>query len=198
MNDLTSEIFAPVLDKDETVIKIFKPNKTKFVMKSLLAIAFAAIIFALFVLFTVFLSSFDEEGEPVPAEAYIIAPLAVIALCAVAAAIVTVIASLHYKNVFYAYTNKRILIRSGLIGVDYKSLNLEMIGAVNVNVSVIDKLLRKNTGTITFGSMASPLINNGNAQAAGYKFADIVAPYETYKELKEVIENKRAEKEKTA
>ena len=32
------------------------------------------------------------------------------------------------------------IIRNGVIGVDYKSLDIDMIGAVDVSVNVIDKI----------------------------------------------------------
>ena len=88
----------------------------------------------------------------------------------------------HYKNVYYAYTNKRVIIRSGIFGIDFHTLDMGMIGAVNVHVSLLDKILMKNTGTLTFGSTASPVVSaNGGAS---YKFTHILMPYETCKEIK--------------
>ena len=101
--------------------------------------------------------------------------------------VVLLIASIYYKNLYYAYSNKRIIIRSGVFGVDFKSLDMSMIGAVNVYVSLIDKILRKNTGTILFGSTASPL-NYGQTSGTCYKFTHIKMPYETCKEVKSYID----------
>ena len=61
---------------------------------------------------------------------------------------------------------------------------MSMIGAVDVYVSVIDKILRKNTGSVTYGSMASPM--NGNTGSL-YRFSHIETPYETCKEIKTAI-----------
>jgi uncharacterized membrane protein YdbT with pleckstrin-like domain len=101
--------------------------------------------------------------------------------------VVLLFASIYYKNIYYAYSNKRIIIRSGIFGVDFKSLDMSMIGAVNVYVSLIDKIVRKNTGSISFGSTASPI---GYAQSSGaaYKFNHIAMPYETCKEIKSFID----------
>lgn len=99
---------------------------------------------------------------------------------------VFIFTKIYYNKLYYAYSNKRIIIRTGIIGVDYKSLDLSMIGAVNVYVSLLDKLVGKNTGSITFGSMASP-ISAGNASS--YKFANVNNPYELYKEIKNVIDD---------
>ena len=94
--------------------------------------------------------------------------------------------SIYYRNVYYGYTNKRIVIRKGIIGVDYKSLDIDMIGASTVNVSILDKLLRKNTGTITFGSMASPMVAS-SGMVTNFVLAHLENPYEIYKEIKNYI-----------
>ena len=91
----------------------------------------------------------------------------------------------------YAVTNKRVLIRTGYIGVDYKSLDYSMVGAFTVNVNWIDKLLRKNTGSLSFGSMASPMTNG---TVAKFNFTYIDNPYEIYKEIKELIDDSKSKK----
>ena len=59
-----------------------------------------------------------------------------------------------------------------------------MLGAMTVNVSWADKLLRKNTGMISFGSMASPMVNS---VGTAFTFSYLNNPYETYKEIKKLI-----------
>lgn len=172
--------FENILDKDEKIEKIFKPNKTKMVFSSLLVIFFTSLFYIVPMLCASLVK--DENGESMPILALYIA-LALTILILVLTIICIIV---KHKNTFYAYTNKRIIIRTGIIGIDYKCLDLKSIGAVNVNVSWLDKLLHKNTGTITFGSMSSPLTNQGFS----YMFASIVAPYEVYKEIKEKIEEK--------
>lgn len=41
-----------------------------------------------------------------------------------------------WKNIWYVLTNKRIIVRKGVIGIDYDMLELENIQQVNVNVRV--------------------------------------------------------------
>jgi len=74
--------------------------------------------------------------------------------------------------------------------VDFKSLDRKMIGAIDVNVSLLDKLLRKNTGTLKYGSMSSPI----NNQTSTYVFAHISNPYENYKKIKECIDDCKEKK----
>lgn len=189
------EIFSPVLDKDEKVLKVFKPNKAKMFWSMFLKGLFTIIWISLFFGFGMGAGLGEdivENGETVTylnINAFVIA-----GVCSFVVGILIIILfyCLSYKHTFYSYTNKRILIRKGIIGVDYKSLDMGMIGAVSVNVSLLDKLVHKNTGTIVFGSMASPMIARDSMM---FKFAHLKEPYETYKEIKNEIDDFKKEKE---
>ena len=52
----------------------------------------------------------------------------------------------YYRITEYGVTNKRILIRTGLIGADIRSLYFEQIRSIFINTSILGKLL--GTGTI--------------------------------------------------
>lgn len=174
------KLFERIIDNDEKIIKIFKPNKTKLFISGILKVIFSLF---LFVLMGVLAILFPEEGMPVE-HIYLVIPIGIFVL---AILLSIILISIYYKNVYYAYTNKRLIIRSGIFGIDFKSLDMGMIGAVDVYVSLIDKLLRKDTGTISFGSMASPMMTQQNG-GSGYRFSHVLAPYETYKEIKSAIE----------
>ena len=171
--------FEMILDQDEKIEKIFKPYKAKFYF----SVMFTAVLtLFIFMIFGVLAVLFPDEGVVVD-KIYLLIPIGIFVVCVF---FVWLFSMLYYKNLYYAYTNKRVIIRSGVFGVDFKSLDMSMIGAVNVYVSLLDKILCKNTGSIMFGSTASPI---GNSQAIGYKFNHIKAPYETCKEVKSFIDN---------
>lgn len=173
------KIFKHILDDDEQIVKIMKPSKFKMFVSSVLGSMLYLAIFL--VMGIVFCLVPDEGMSPTPELVWI--PI-VIYLGIVF--IVFLFTLIHYKNIYYAYTNKRVIIRSGIFGVDFHTLDMGMIGAVNVHVSLLDKILMKNTGTLTFGSTASPVVaSNGGAS---YKFLHIFAPYETCKEIKSFID----------
>lgn len=175
-------IFEPILDADEKVVKVFKPHKGKM-FTNVCLLSFLSWFWAVIVAVIGMLTD-PETGEFAPAEWWII-----VAVCAgiiiVCFGITILFTALSYKNTYYAYTNKRVIIRKGIFGVDYKSLDMSMIGAVDVSVSVIDKILCKNTGSIAFGSMANPMANQNGFM---FKFSHILKPYETYKEIKTVVD----------
>ena len=178
------ELFNNILDKDEQVLKIFKPNKLKMFFSMFFRGFFVWLWFLLLLFLEIFVPQVDEAGNTIEGTPWggIIA-LSVLVVLLITISVVCFV--LEYKKTFYAYTNKRVVIRRGIIGVDFKSLDMNMIGAVTVNVTLLDKIVRKNTGTIVFGSMASPISQNNFM----FKFAHIVNPYETYKEIKNVIDD---------
>ena len=177
------KLFEKILDDDEKIIKVFKPNKAKYFISTLLV---WGLLFAIFAIMGIFMVLFPEEGVEVK-KIYLLIP---IGLWVGGILVIFLFAWLHYKNLYYAYSNKRVIIRSGIFGVDFKSLDMSMVGAVNVYVSLIDKILRKDTGSIMFGSTASPISYGQNA-SSGYRFNHIKAPYETCKEIKSSIDSNK-------
>ena len=171
------KLFEKIIDNDEKILKVFKPHKGKFFLSVLVLWALTLSSF----LFVGVVAIFAESISWV----YVFIPIGIWLFCLL---IVYLFALIYYKNLYYAYSNKRLIIRSGIFGVDFKSLDMSMIGAVNVYVSLLDKVLRKDTGSLAFGSTASPMGYGQNA-GTGYRFNHIEKPYETCKEVKMFIDN---------
>ena len=185
------KIFEPILDADEKVVKVFKPHKGKM-FTSVLLTSFLCWCWILITAIIGMLTD-PETGEYTPVEWWIVLGVC-LGIVVFFTAITALFTALAYRNTYYAYTNKRVIIRKGIFGVDYKSLDMSMIGAIDVSVSVIDKIISKNTGSISYGSMASPIAGQNGVM---FRFSHIRAPYETYKEIKTVIDEfKNSKKEK--
>ena len=191
------ELFAPILQEDEEIIKVIKPNKTRYVYLGGLAYTLLALIPILVMAapFGMLIDAFKEDSVPTPVviELSIFGGFILLTLIAVWVGL-----NMSYKKTFYAYTNKRILIRRGVIGVDYATLDFEMIGGLMVNVNFLDRLMKgsDNPGTITFGSSASPVIYTRNGRTAAYAFRNIDHPYEVYRDLKHMVDEYKATKAK--
>lgn len=176
---MQENVFKNILDDDEVVIKQFKPNKAKFYF------AVFTIYFIVVVLFSAFgILPFVLDG---PLQSSELITLIIVASASIVISVLLVIlfANLSYRKKYFAYTNKRILIQSGIIGIDYKGLDHKMIGALEVRVDVVDKIVNKNTGTIKFGSMASPLKGQ---ESAMFVFSGVEDPYFVYREIKKYID----------
>jgi membrane protein YdbS with pleckstrin-like domain len=86
----------------------------------------------------------------------------------------------------YVITNKRVLIRSGLIGTDFNSIYFTQVRNANVNVGLIDKLF--SVGTINIDTGKIETVTSGNdknrtsqTKTAFDKLLHVSNPYEVYK-----------------
>ncbi|MGI6210145.1 MAG: PH domain-containing protein [Bacilli bacterium] len=176
---------AKILMKDEKVLYTIKPCKTKLVVSSLLTM-----LFVIGLSFLTFLIP-AEEGDDLAAKNMWTA----IGVGVVAAVMILVFICqlLAYRNRFYTVTDKRFIIQSGLLGIDFASVPVEAVQFLSVNVSVLDKILRRGTGSITFGTVSTPIAAQN--QATGFRYGDIPNVYENYKVFKELIDNAQQSKE---
>lgn len=179
-NDELVRAFDPVLDPDEKIIKGIKPHKGKVYFSRLVSFGLPLLLFLAIVIVGFCVP--DENGEKLSGSELGLAIGVVVGVFVVCMLLCIIFTWLYFKHTLYAVTNKRIVIRTGIIGVDFKSLDLKNIGASNVYVSFLDKILCKNTGTLRFGSASSPM-TSGNT----YAIAHVKNPYELYKEIKSYI-----------
>lgn len=180
-----------ILDDDEEVKLHYKPNKTRYVVVNILfsllflLIAFSG-MFVVGLLGVLDVIKFTGEGG----ERDLLAPIIFLVISApiLLVCILTTIGYIvRYKRALFVVTNKRLIIRSGFIGVDYKSIELKYVGLVNVRVDFLDKLSGGKTGTITFASAAIPMTNGQNNTNGAFCFACVENPYEVYKQVKSFI-----------
>ena len=170
------KLFDPILDNDERIIETFKPNQLRFVW---LPFIFLALLLGVLLVPPILILVTEENEALWP----IIGMSAFFGLLVL---LIPLINFVRYKKTVYCYTNKRLLLRTGFIGADYQAIDFDMIGAMNVRVDFLDKLVKPNTGTITFASPASPMIQTGQpGGGSAYAFKHIVNPYEVYKRVKQ-------------
>ena len=86
---------------------------------------------------------------------------------------------LAHRNTYYAFSDKRFMVRSGAFGTDFKAIDYDNISDIEVTVNPIENLL--GVGTIRAYSgrtnMRAPMLD---------KFVGIPDPYGVFKRIKEV------------
>ncbi len=172
-------MFDNILDNDEVVVDILRPSKAKLIIRTVLLAVFWIILLLICFVPYFITSSIIEEAT---IDGFIGVILAIVFLVIIFFQIFFTM--MWYNKTYYAYTNKRLIIRTGIIGVDFRSLDIKMVGATDVYVSLLDKIANKNTGSLRFGSMSSPIVNS----ASMFSFSHISDPYNNYKKIKEHIE----------
>jgi membrane protein YdbS with pleckstrin-like domain len=164
-----------VLMKDEKVLYTYKPMFIKTVIITVICYLFTL----LFVLLALLIPASAESME-INVTGGIVA-LAVIGIT-VFFGVVLLLLALAYRNKFYAVTNKRFIIQRGLLGIDFSSIPISGVQFISVNVSVLDKILGKGTGTpVTPG------------QGAKFNFLNIYDVYENYRIFKELSDKAQTE-----
>ena len=133
-----------MLDRDEKVLWAGKPRKAPLVLKSFIS----TVIVLPFIIIPFFI--FQITGPALLNPIVIIFFLFWYGIISIFA-IMPIYNFLMWKNIWYMLTNKRVIVRTGLIGIDYDILELENIQQINVNVGLIDKIY--NTGTIVLQSI---------------------------------------------
>jgi hypothetical protein len=82
---------------------------------------------------------------------------------------------------WYCYTDRRLIVRSGAVGVDFQSLYYKDITQTDVRVGFLDK--KHGTGSICFRSPA--------AHCRPITFAHVHQPYDVLRRVKEYMDTKR-------
>ncbi len=87
---------------------------------------------------------------------------------------------LVHGNTYYAFSNKRLMMRSGFWGTDFKVIDYDKISDLEVNVNPIENSL----GVGTIQAFSGRVSNKGGRIYD--KFIGIKDPYAVFKKLKEV------------
>ena len=109
MQNRPEDKFADFLERDEVVIKAYKPDKKRYnKWLAFLAIPLLWPYLLLVIIFTAGIFPFVSNKK-------------------------------SYDNLYYAYTNKRLIVRSGIFGVHYYGIEYKDILATSVSTSFLDK-----------------------------------------------------------
>ena len=165
--------FENMLTQGEELIWSSKPKKSAFIINKSLTMLPIALIWLLFD--STFIVAMFSSNMP-KGSLFFIIPFFAPHLMPVWIWLSNVLtAKKRWDNTQYAVTNKRIIINTGFIGMDYQTIYYKDIKNVNLKVGVIDKLL--GVGDIHF------TLNQGTSQS----FLDIENAYEIYPKLQKVV-----------
>ena len=117
---MVDRLFNDILDEDEQIVKIIKPNKKRYLKSPIFP--FAIPIFWPHFIFFMAITLFT-------------APIFFMR---------------NYKNSYYAITNKRVIVRSGSMRAHYESRYYDQISETSVEVGILDKSKKTPTGTLEF------------------------------------------------
>ncbi len=162
-----------ILNEGESVLWQGKPNKKAYVLNKVLHMLPFAIIWLAFDLF--FIIMLFKFNLPTGAKVGVFAFICLHLLPFWIWLFNVLFASRRHKNTRYVLTNQRILIRTGLIGIDFQSISYKDVDRVSLKVGIVDKILK--VGDLYF-------ISSLRGQNA---FFDVDSPYEVYKIVQKIV-----------
>jgi hypothetical protein len=89
---------------------------------------------------------------------------------------------LSFSNTAYGYSNKRVMMRTGFIGTDFKTIDYDKISDIEVTVNVIERIY--NVGSIRFFSGRIQTDEDNNTKLYDVWYA-IENPYKIFKMVKQ-------------
>lgn len=143
-SDIQNNDIDDVLNSDEKVLWRAKPNAKSYVLANFLKMLPIAIVWLLFdgIFITVITIGMIHDSIPTDILWFVV-PFFMLHLTPVWIWIYnTVRAFREVSNIEYAITDRRIIIRSGVIGIDFKFVNYTEIDSVNIRVGFIDRIFK--------------------------------------------------------
>jgi hypothetical protein len=89
-------------------------------------------------------------------------------------------------NTYYAVTPKRLMMRSGFWGTDFRTIDFDQIANLEVSVNPIENA--SNVGSIRFYAKVS--MANGNRGTLG-SFVGVANPYEVFKLIRKALDEQQ-------
>ena len=168
---------SKVLEKNEKVVYNSKPEYLPYIITSLLGTLVLTLLIVLIFIFMI--PSF-----------YLAVSFGILVFL-----LGVIISNMAYNRTHYTITNKRILVQSGIIGRDFKSIDYVRIQNVSVNVGILGVIFK--TGTIDIFTGELETTGSGehgtSVQSKYTKLSNITQPYYILKILQEHL-SKRKEK----
>jgi len=168
-------LFDSVKDNDEEIIwtdkPVFIPYLTSGIGLDLLILVFV------FVFIYVYLTGDSDDNNP-STMFWVIGSIPLIQRF-----YVFINKLVSFSNTAYAYSNKRVMIRTGFIGTDFKTIDYDKISDIEVKVSAIERMY--NVGTIQFFSGRTENTDNGIKKLTD-RWIAIRNPYEIFKMVKQI------------
>lgn len=93
---------------------------------------------------------------------------------------------LLYGNLFYAITDKRVIIQTGVIGRDFDITDFDQITNAEVDVGFFDVLFGKRTGSIKVSTAGTYTSGEQGIVPSPYLLSNVQNPYYTFKFFKKV------------
>lgn len=143
-NEFQKNSIDDVINDDEKTLWRGKPNPKSYVLSAMIKMLPVALIWLVFDGMFIYFISKGMADDHIPLTLLaIIIPFFLLHLTPVWIWIAhTIKAFNEVKNIEYAVTDRRIIVRTGVVGIDFKFINYTEIDSVNIRVGLIDRMFK--------------------------------------------------------
>lgn len=183
MKKTIQEQFEELLEADEQLVQVVKPDKKRSLILALVVgFAFGA-IFSISGMIEL-INYFEKNYFCVP-----------ILQCLIIMALYLGGWALYNRNHYYAITSKRIIKRRGFFGVDYVSVEIEDIHDMFVKKLIVDKYFKNDTGTIIISHITNA--NEDDIEPSGdiFRLSGVAGCRELMEKLKSTSKSEQPQEE---
>lgn len=132
-----------ILDGEESVLLRLRPDKKAYIVNAVFRMMPVAILWAAFDIFFIIMLVSTGILAQLGWFALFLAGFFLLHLAPLWIWIAGIVRSVaEYKNIEYVFTEKRIILRSGLVGIDFKNIYYSDIEGINLRVGILDRLCR--------------------------------------------------------
>ena len=168
-----------VIGSDEQILWSGKPKKRAYLINAFTKMLPIALIWLLFdgAFIGLMIGTMDEIPAPVKIFMVVFFLFHLMPVWIWLSNVLT--ANRQHENLEYAFTNKRIIIKSGIIGIDFKNIYYSEIDSVNLRVGLVDRI--EKVGDIYIKSIggANVLYDLENPYSLTEKLQKIVVDIKT-------------------
>lgn len=170
-----------ILHEDEKILWEGSPKKSAYIAEGVLRMLPLVIFWAAFDVAIIVLLIRVGVFRDVPWLVYVLVPFFLLHLAPVWIWLFGIVKRFaEHKNIRYVVTDRRILVRQGFIGIDYRTINYKDIDSVKLKVGWDDKLLK--VGDIF-------LYGNRTRES----ISDVEEPYKAYKIIQKIVLDMQAD-----
>ncbi len=171
--------FDSIKDDDENILWIGKPKFIPYMFSGLVSGLFTLAFGIIWMLSTINFKNSEVSGTNAFMWLFGLLPI-LLGLYAFMNRL------LSYSNTAYAYSDKRVMMRSGFIGTDFKTIDYDKISDIELTVNIIERIY--NVGSIQFFSGRTQT-NDGKTTNLYDYWTAIDNPYEVFKMVKQTSVN---------
>lgn len=175
--------FAHVLAKDEQLVWCARPRYISFLMP---AIAWGLLTIVAGVLAMVFNDAIIDPPNELFGDRQLFSFGIFLIICGVGNVVYKL---LRFENTYYAYSDKHMLIRGGIIETTITAIDYKEIVSIRVSTNFFDR--RYKTGTVIF-ELKEPRHADDDSDRVLDRLQAIKEPYAVFEKLKQLAERRPA------